>query len=199
MAQLRGFDVSKYNATPSLAGRAFGFAKATEGTAIDPKYRRHATAIQRGGLVQGAYHFGRAGSEVPVHEQVAAFLAVAHDADLLALDWERPAHFLRNGVWVQPPMMTAIEAAQFIAGCRSAGRAIGLYASRSALPHNLGQAWTWVADYRAGRLAPRLGAPRGLSWRFWQYTSTPYDLDVFNGTRAQLAQLVADSHVHPGS
>jgi GH25 family lysozyme M1 (1,4-beta-N-acetylmuramidase) len=190
---LNGFDVSKFNATPSTKGRAFGFVKATEGTAVDPKYSRHSSALHHAGLIAGAYHFGRAASLAPIDAQVRAFLAAAAEADLLALDLEPPSHVRRpDGTYFTPPAMTSQEATAFIAGVHAAGREIGLYHSISGFPR-LGQDWNWVADYR-NRLAPRFGAPRGLAWRFWQYTSTPYDLDVFAGTRAQLDGLVAASH-----
>ena len=55
---LNGIDVSRWQGTtPSLAGLAFLFAKASQGTTKDPMYDTHIANARKAGLVVGAYCF----------------------------------------------------------------------------------------------------------------------------------------------
>jgi len=177
---LDGIDVSKWQrSTPSLAGLAFAFARATYATTADPMYATHVAAFRKAGLVVGAYHFG-VGFEY-ASAQVDAFLRVATDADLLALDLERDS----------TQTMTAAQGREFIARLRqrAPGKTVLLYSSRGTWPGDLGQDANWIADYTlAARLAHR--PLTKLPWAFWQYTSRPWDRDKFNGDLAALRQLV---------
>jgi hypothetical protein len=181
MTYLDGIDVSQWqSATPPLVGQAFGFARATYGTGIDIQhdkdgvpipgtgYVMHSANIRKAGLVLGAYAFGIFG-DGPA--QALAFLEVAHDADLLALDLEAEAG--------KPPM-TEAQARAFIAAVHGVGRKIGLYHSASGFPF-VGQDWDWVAVW--GSVAPT------RKWTFWQWQGSPLDRDRFNGTLADLHKL----------
>lgn len=187
MTRLDGIDVSRWQArTPDLTGLSFAFARATYATTVDARYAAHTAAFRAAGLVIGAYHFGVGGAQAPIPAQVEAFLRIAADADLLALDLERNG----NGV-----SMTQAEARAFIAAVHARGRRIGLYHSRSGFP-NLGQDWNWIADYTD--LAQRLGRPATtVPWAFWQWTSrgglggAGLDRNWFNGDRAALERLAA--------
>lgn len=160
-----GIDVSAHQATtPPLAGLAFLFARATYGTRADVRYAEHVAHARAAGLVVGAYHFGR---NLPVPDQVAAFLAAAGTVDYYALDLESDRG--------NPPM-TLGQARAFIAAVKATGRKIGLYRSESGFP-SAGQDWNWVANWSA--------APR-IPWLFHQHRGAPLDLDRFNGTPAQL-------------
>lgn len=194
MTRLAGIDVSRWQTrTPDLSGLSFAFARATYGVTADARYAAHTAAFRAAGLVVGAYHFGVGGAQAPIPAQVEAFLRVAGDADLLALDLER------NG---SGPTMTQAEARTFIASVHGRGRRIGLYASRSGFPARLGQDWDWIADYTA--LAARLGRPATtVPWTFWQWTSrggpggSGLDRDWFNGDLTALRQLAGKEPERP--
>ncbi len=177
---LEGIDVSKWQrTTPPLTGLAFAFARATYATTADPMYATHVAAFRKASIVVGAYHFG-VGFR-PVASQVDAFLGVARDADLLALDLERDS----------TQTMTAAQGREFIARLRqrAPGKTILLYSSRGTWPGDLGQDANWIADYTlAARVARR--PLTKLPWAFWQWTSRPWDRDKFNGDLAALRALV---------
>ncbi len=167
----RGIDVSYANAhMPNLVGRDFVFVRASYGTREDSRWRSHAAEVRRAGAVLGAYAFGIYGDG---REQADAFLAIAGEADLLALDLEKESG---------KPRMTAAQARAFIARVQSAGREIGLYHSDSSFPA-LGQDWNWVARWGA--------MPPDRIWAFWQYRGSPLDLDYFQGDRAALDRFAA--------
>jgi hypothetical protein len=175
---LNGIDISKWQpTTPSLAGLAFAFARATYATTVDPKYATHVANFRRAGIVVGAYHFGVGHKTVAA--QVKAFLAASKGADLLVLDLERDS----------TKTMTQAEARAFIKAVQAAGKKIGLYHSRSGFP-SLGQDYNWVAQWRT---AP----PFGIPWAFWQWQGSPLDRDKFNGDKAALLKLAGKTPVVP--
>jgi lysozyme len=175
---LRGIDISRWQGTtPSLAGLAFCFVKATEGQTTDPKYAMHAANVRKAGIVLGAYAFGHRGDGAG---QARHLLEVARGADLLALDVEGAD---------APDYATARD---FGAAIHAAGREWGLYHSSSGYPQ-WGQDFLWVADWTGG------SSPHLAGWHFWQYRGSPLDLDLFNGTQAQLdalAHRAAPAAVH---
>ncbi|WP_030975111.1 glycoside hydrolase family 25 protein [Streptomyces sp. NRRL S-1824] len=86
---IQGQDWASYqSATPSTAGLAFTFIKATEGTGyVSPRMAAQTAHARAAGLVVGFYHFLRPGSMIA---QAAYFVAKAasQDGDILAADWE---------------------------------------------------------------------------------------------------------------
>lgn len=164
-----GIDISHHQATtPSLEGLGFVFVRATYGLMPDRRMATHAAAVRAAGLVLGAYHFGRAGDPAA---QAAAFLARAGDADLIALDLEADG---------RGPSMSQAEARAFLRVVQEAGRPCGLYHSDSGFP-SLGQDWNWVARWSS--------TPPRRPWTIWQYRGSPFDLDRFAGSEADLADL----------
>ena len=166
---LEGIDVSRWQATtPSLSGKSFLFARATYGTVADAMYATHIANARKAGLLVGAYAFGV--GDVPVADQVAAFLATAGSVHFYVLDLER------NG---SRTSMTGTQAAAFIVAVRAKGHPCGLYHSESGFP-SLGQSYNWIANWSQ---IPAIG------WTFWQYRGSPLDLDRFNGDLAKLRVL----------
>ena len=165
---LSGIDISYWQDAEPLAGCSFAFARATYGTTADSRYAQHMTAFRKAGIVTGAYAFG---INADGAAQAAKFLDVAHDADLLALDWEAEK---------DKPPMTEAQTAAFIAAVHAAGRTIGLYHSLSGFP-DVGQDWNWVAAW--GAIEPH------IPWAFWQSRGRPLDLDHFNGNELALQAL----------
>jgi Glycosyl hydrolases family 25 len=176
---LNGIDVSSHQAHLPAAAGSFVIARAAYGWTADTLYRSHVAAARARGLVVGAYLFGRHGR---IHDQVAALAdqLAAAPADIVALDLERDGGLVA---------MTTAEAGDFIAAAQDAlGQGVGLYHSTSGYP-NVGQAWRWVADYRAryGLTGPP------IPWDVWQWTSSngTLDRDRFDGTAAELRALGA--------
>jgi GH25 family lysozyme M1 (1,4-beta-N-acetylmuramidase) len=166
---VNGVDISHWqDPTPALSGLAFGFAKASQGVMPDHMYPEHLAHFRAAGIVRGAYHFGVGG--VNVTAQADTFLTAAKDAELLALDLEHNA---------SGESMSEAEARAFIAHVHSMGKHIGLYHSESGFPE-LGQDWDWVANWTTTPVR---------HWTFWQKRGSPLDLDVYNGTAAQLNVL----------
>src|SRR6478736_35238 len=118
---LNGIDVSKWQlATPPLAGMEFLFARASIGTTPDERFDMHIANAEAAGLVTGAYHFNW--KEIPVTEQVTAFLKAAGDVHLLVVDVEGQHAF------------SLTQTKLFIAGVKAADpkkRKVGLYMSDS--------------------------------------------------------------------
>ena len=198
---LKGIDISKWqDTTPSLTGLSFLFARATLGTEPDVRYKQHIAAARRAGLVTGAYHFNW--SPGSIDSQVKAFLAAAGDVHLLALDVETQTEKRnKNGEIIRPHVrrFTRAEAGAFITGVNAADplhRKVGLYMSASGFYPTVGQDFNWIADYRKGHSHDSPGS-------FWQHTSHgkiagyPHrlDLDVFNGTKAELDALAQESQM----
>ena len=176
----RGIDISVHNArTPNLRGRDFVFVRASYGRAKDRRWDSHSRNVLRAGAILGAYAFGVYGDGAA---QADAFLAIARDAALLALDLETEPDKRR---------MTRAQARAFIARTQDTGREIGLYHSVSGFP-DLGQDWSWPAGGAGWDTVAGSVTPPKRDWTFWQYRGSPLDLDVFHGDRSALEAFVQD-------
>jgi hypothetical protein len=161
----------------------------------------HVANFRKAGIVVGAYHFGVGAKQASIPAQVAAFAKASTGADVLILDLERNSRVRRTVdgklVWVQLPTMTRTEGREFIRRLRAAVPAkptllaapILLYSSRGTWPGELGQDANWVADYTGDPNRPGV-SPR-IPWAFWQWTSTPWDKNRFNGDLAALRKLAS--------
>ena len=170
----------------------FVFLKATEGTLIkDPIYRRRAEALDRKGIVRGAYHFF--GHRTSGREQAENFIRTADlkPGNIIpVLDIEKH-RFMTDG------RRTVREAKAF---CMEIKRHYGvmpiIYCSTLFYERYLQKDFSsrdyvlWIADYR--------GNPDYLPWTFWQHTekwelhgtSGKVDRNVFAGTKEELQKLV---------
>lgn len=85
-----GQDWASYqSATPSTAGLAFAFVKATEGTGyVNPLHAAQVAHARAAGLVVGHYHYPHMATDPAV--EAGFFLATAkpQSGDVLVLDWE---------------------------------------------------------------------------------------------------------------
>jgi hypothetical protein len=182
MAFTPGIDISTYQAvTPDLTGLSFVICRATYATGKDARYDMHSANVLKAGKVLGAYHFGRRAVDYSIASQVAAFISVARNAHLLALDLEADGGTL----------MSNSDAAAFIAALRANDpqhRQIILYHSLSGFPTNLGQDANWIAKWST--------TPPSIAWQFWQNWNTYKgsgsngDSDMYNGTVEQLRLFV---------
>lgn len=197
---VKGVDISHYDETIDFkkvaeAGYAFVSAKCTEGLSyVDRTYAKNKVRAKAAGLIFGAYHFFRPGSD-PL-KQAENFLSHAdfEEGDLQPMfDWEL---FLNDG-------HDAKKALVFIERVEAAcGKQMLIYGPPYALRDLdletfFGQRPLWVAHY-TGSGGPLLPPPWKF-WSFWQHTdrgSVPgipapdEDLDIFNGPIESLRKMV---------
>lgn len=169
-----GVDVAKYQPTnPDPASTVpniqFYFAKATEGTTVDPTYAAHVAHARSAHIpVIGAYHFG---VNMDAKQQLDAFLKAAGNVQAFALDVEGSNPMTEN------------QARYFLAGLKNAGHRAILYHSESGFPH-WGQDLNWVAKYSSKQPV--------IPWNFWQYGPAAHNVDGdrFNGTTNQMLKAL---------
>jgi lysozyme len=195
----RGIDVSSWQGNPDWAkvaasGIRFAFTKVTEDTGyVNPTFAHNWAGIRAAGLVRGAYHFARPGTQ-DADDEARYFLDLVltqgelETGDMLALDIESGSGDL--GPW-------ALE------WCRTVEARVGfkplIYTGRwfteshdMADDVELAQYGLWLAAYQQQMPAPP--APWDVV-AFWQHSSTgrvpgivgDVDLNVFNGDASRLA------------
>lgn len=195
---LEGVDVSHYQGTIDWAqvaqsGRAFGIAKATEGTGyVDPKLATNFAGMKSAGVVRGAYCFFHA-DEDPIaqadHYLATAQLAQGDLPPILDLETTNG----QSGSAVLAATIAWLDHVNAMTGAKPI-----LYTSRSFVNNTLGNpagldahAELWLANW--GPACPNLPAPF-TAWPFWQYSdsgsvpgiSGACDVDQFNGTLSDL-------------
>jgi len=197
---VQGVDVSTYDGTVDWAsvhasGRDFAFARVSDGTDYpDDTFATNWAGIQGAGMVRGVYQFFRASQDPTAQAEllisaVGTFEAgdLSPVADVEVLDGESGATLIANlTTWIG-----VIKA--------KTGRTPMIYASPGfwdTLPSTTPFASdpAWVADWSVS--CPDTSTP-WTTWAFWQTgddgsvsgISDAVDLDVFNGTLAQLETL----------
>ena len=179
MTYPKGIDISAHqDNTPSLAGLHFVFCRANYGTGKDRRYDTHSANVLAAGLVLGAYTFGTDSDPIA---QADKLLAVAGNAQLLVLDWERNVIKKKRAdgtIYYENHTMSLAQAKAFLARVKAKDdRPLGLYRSASVYPGRIGQDFNWIAEWSS--------TPPSVTWTFWQYRGSPLDLDYFNGTLAR--------------
>lgn len=178
--KLKGIDIShhnKYN-IPDFSKQDFIIMKATEGvTYKDPMMDTYLEMLKQDQLY-GFYHFARP-ERNRAKKEADNFCKTIGDYGenaMLVIDWEAQA--------VTQPIEWALE------WCNEVEKVYGkkplIYCSswytkkiKLLLENNIG---LWVAHYTQAK------EPKVYTYPFyamWQYTSQPYDKDIFNGTRKQ--------------
>jgi GH25 family lysozyme M1 (1,4-beta-N-acetylmuramidase) len=201
---LEGVDVSVYDGTVSwtqvkASGRAFGIAKATEGSTLqDGEFATNWPAMKSAGIVRSAYHFFHC--DTAPTTQATFFLGVMgalEPGDLPpSLDFEDTTTCTAStGIAMAIEWLDAVASAT--------GTLPILYTSVNVLSNFqntqtlAGHAQLWVAS--RGVTCPDLPAPF-TAWSFWQYSLTGTapglpnsngmaDLDQFNGDMSALLGL----------
>lgn len=189
---LLGADLSHHNygeINPALFD--FIWLKASEGkTYKDPKMTEFLTDIaeQCGSDAVpfiGFYHYARAENNMP-EEEADNFIKTIepHIGNcLMALDWEGESVNI-NQSW-------ALRWLNYVK--EKTGYTPIIYTSGS-VTKKLGVVATagyplWVAHY----VSQGVKKPKFYNWseaKFWQFTSTPFDVDIFYGSRADLVTLI---------
>jgi len=206
-SQVQGIDVSHLQQTIDWnqvrqAGKLFAFIKATDGiTWTDPLFTTNWAAARAAGLLRGAYHFYETDDDPTA--QAEHFLSVVslQPGDLPpVVDFERIEGSQTSAQALQDLQTWLAVVA------KATGRTPLIYTD-SGFWNPLGSSAfgsypLWVAEYEVQ--SPKM--PTGWSgWDFWQFSesgtvagiSQPVDLDVFNGTLADLVAFIQGS-VAPG-
>lgn len=184
--KLKGIDISHHNkyAIPDFSKQDFIIMKATEGvTYKDPMMDSYIEMLGKDQLY-GFYHFARP-ERNRAKAEAANFCKVIGrygEEAMLVLDWEAQA--------VTQPIEWALE------WCKEVEKIYEkkplIYCSswytkkiKLLLENNIG---LWVAHYTKKDKPTVYTYP---TWAIWQYTSQPYDKDIFNGTRQQWLRYTA--------
>jgi lysozyme len=197
-----GLDVSYYQGTvdwPAVArsGRSFSFVRVSDGARrFDPKFAQNYAAVAQAGLYRGVYQYFRA-SQDPIAQaqlmldQIGALgeRDLPPALDLEELDGQRASIVVARALrWLEHVTAALGRKPLIYIG---AG-----FAQQIADPASLAEYPLWVANWQAR--CPRMPAAwSSQSWVFWQTRVAPratgvrtaVDLDVFNGTEAELAAL----------
>lgn len=198
-SRLKGFDMSKWQSEQIQSGKIsftklynagdrFGFFKCTESVSIvDGSFQTSYQAAKAAGLIVGAYHFFRCDQDV--FKQAGHFLAnlkFERGVDLPpVIDFET-----LDGVSAET---AKLRAAQWISLVEDKLRVTPIIYSGSSFLRSLGnismfdRCPLWIAHYGVSEPKMPTGRPR---WDFWQYASSPHDLNYFNGTLEDLKQFV---------
>ena len=179
--KLKGIDVSHHNklAIPDFSKYDFVIMKATEGISfVDPMMNTYLEKYLQKDQLYGFYHFARPERNRAKEEAKHFCKTIGRygEGAMLVLDWEAQA--------VTQPIEWALE------WCKEVEKVYGkkplIYCSswytkkiKLLLENDIG---LWVAHYTK-KEKPTIYTYR--TWAMWQYTSTPFDKDIFNGTRKQ--------------
>jgi lysozyme len=197
---IQGIDVASYQGYPNWSsvkssGKTFAFTKATEGTTYtNPYFATNWPRMKSAGLIRGAYHFGRPGTDPVTQANRFCNVVAPVSGDLqMALDIE-----VTDG---KTPTQVRSWIVSFINQIKSrTGRPgiiyTGFYFWRDSAGNgsNL-NCPLWLAAYVSN---PANYVPAAWStWSFWQYTSSGtcpgvsgnVDRDAWNGTLSGLNNL----------
>jgi len=164
-------DLSHWNAEPDwpiLAKSVSGvILKATQGYLVDPRFVSRVANAHKAGMLIGAYLF--ATGDLSPQAQVKAFLSVAGDIPLLAVDIEQ------NDIGHSPTVSQTAEIASLIA--QQTNRPPLIYIGKygpdgrgTGLPNSiLSRSPLWVSEYAT---VDKPNLPAGWQmWTLWQYTN----------------------------
>lgn len=197
--QVPGIDVSHAQQTVDWnavrqAGKVFVFIKATDGiTYTDPLFAANWSGAKAAGLLRGAYHFYETNDDPTAQAENFLHAVQIEPGDLPpVVDIERTKGAESASQIVQD-LQTWLDVVE-----RATGRAPVIYTGPgywdSLGTSAFGRYPLWVAEY--GVQSPKL--PAGWTrWTFWQFSESgtaagitgAVDLDVFNGTLAELQAL----------
>lgn len=176
---LRGCDISRHQGEDfDVSEEDFVIAKATEGkTYQDPYFQHNIEKSIKANKLIGAYHYARPENNNRAKEEAQNFVNIIKPyigKCLLALDWEGDALYY--------PIDWAVEWMQEVE--KLTGVKPLIYCSVSYLTQCKKVAENgngiWVAKW--SETAPNV-KPTFTVMAMWQYTSNPYDKDIFFGDR----------------
>jgi lysozyme len=196
-----GVDVSSFQGTVNwtsvaTAGIDFGYARVSDGTAIDSTFDQNYSGMKAAGLARGAYQYFEPAQDPALQANLLLQkIGTLVQGDLPpALDVE-----ITGG---QSPATLIAEIRTWTTTVENAiGRVPAIdtnltFWSSSVQATSFGDNPLWIASYGSG--FPNL-PPGWDNWAFWQYSGSgtvagiagAVDLDQFNGTLAELNQLTS--------
>ncbi|HVK89759.1 MAG TPA: glycoside hydrolase family 25 protein [Kofleriaceae bacterium] len=206
-ATLKGIDVSKWQGNIDWgrvrnAGIEFAFIRVSDGTAsLDPKFNRNWTNAKAAGVVRGAYQFFRP-SQDPIAQANRLIAAVGQlgPTDL------PPVVDVEVTGGLSPTALRSKLDRWIVHVERELGRRPIIYSGSYFWRDQVrgGTAYAkhpfWIAQYTSR--CPRLPSP-WRRWAFWQNSDRgrisgivgPVDTNFFNGTRADLVDLIASTNL----
>ena len=210
---VRGVDVSHYQGFIDWtrvhnAGKVFAFMKATEGTTFaDPEFAHNWRASRQAGLLRGAYHFFHAGSD-PLAQADFFLDRIDQVSSLLAGDLPPVVDIEGTSIDGEPSSVVANHLHAWLQRVENrSGRRPIIYTGNAGWtaagnPSGFAGYPLWVANY--GVSCPEVPGS-WQRWRFWQTTSSGSvagiagntDLDVFNGTLADLRDFINPPRTPP--
>ena len=192
--------------------QTFVYVKATEGLDLkDPRFEMNWKGAGDAGLLRGSYHMFRANDDVG--QQVDFFVATLRTAGFSVTDLPPVLDVESNsGTHGLSKQVVAERALDWMRKVESRlGRRPVLYTNPNYWDSELDSASglldypLWIARYeeidRGAREDPDELGQGWSTWAFWQHTesgaldgvSTSVDLNMFNGTAAELQAFVATS------
>lgn len=199
---VKGVDVSHWQGTIDWqqakgTGIKFAFMKATEGTTfVDPEFSNNWAGAKQQGILRGAYHFFRAGSDGVAQAQhfVNVMGPLANGdlppvLDLETMDGQSSATVIQRS----KDFMAEVEK---LTGRTPAIYSGGFFKSLGS-PSGFSQYYLWDAHW--GVTCPNIPDAGWSTWTFWQYTDqesvagigNAVDGDEFNGTLQDLIALAS--------
>lgn len=185
---LIGNDVSRHNPNFPIGSGCFNILKATEGkTYVDPTFADRISKIEDGDLV-GFYHFARpdlAGNNPKLEAEnfvntVKKFIGKA----IFILDWEGKALNYDDDYAIN--FMLHVEAMTGVKPILYTGSWATIKCPDVArYGYEL-----WIAHY--GVSEPKIR--NFTNWRMWQFTSTPFDFNIFKGTEEDWKRLASSKY-----
>lgn len=186
------------------AGVQFMFIKITEGVSlVDKQFARNWSGSKAAGIIHGAYHFFRPKADVA--KQIDNFTgAIERNGGLKpgdlppVLDLEVPRDW--KGLSSKRRVKIVLDWLQGVERRLSVRPIVYIGPSMAedvlGSPDALKEYVLWLAHYTSDP-APRVPKP-WTKWTFWQHSETgtvdgvigPVDLDRFNGSRADLENLL---------
>lgn len=186
---IQGCDLSRWNSDTQFKNllaenTSFFIMKATEGrTYQDAAFLKRADEVQRAGLGLAAYHFARPDNNMLAKREAENFIKVMmklREPCVVALDWEDKAESYSQD-WILS-WCDVIE--------KELGRKPMIYVNHAFATTkafaDISKYPLWCAkwgDEPTGKIGPWDG------YTIWQYTNTPYDKDVFNGSLEQFKEI----------
>lgn len=194
---LSGIDISHHNkdqirrGSLNIAAPEFVIMKATEGkTYHDPEMLNYIRLMDLERQLLGFYHYCRPEINEPAAEAYNFIDRVGFYAGnaMYALDVEGKSFQLSNdklSAWVLTWLKT-VEKETGVKPLVYTGTEGLLKFGRAILANDTG---LWFARYR-NKLEKAMFSPYPF-WAIWQFTSTPWDMDKFNGSRDQWMKYIA--------
>ena len=182
---MNGIDISHHNKWQyerkmiEFTKHDFIIMKATEGrTFVDPMLDKYMEVITELNKPYGFYHFARPENNSPIVEADNFCNTIGKDGDnaMLVLDWEASA--LRCDIMWALDWLKEVES---VFGHKPLIYCSSWYTKKLGPILENGNG-LWVAHYTHQKRPIIHTYP---FWSIWQYTSDPYDKDIFNGNIAQ--------------